>query len=150
VLQIRTPFTAAFVDDFLKEIVEFIKSENLKDLIILSSAFSHERHFVDKNPFEYISNKCIEETCQKFSKSIEGKKFGTGIALNLHKLASENKISSTVLYKYVSEGDNRYDGIELSKNAFAFITKKDEQEFQVKIPPSWHHFFGADPTPEIY
>lgn len=52
---------------FSNEIIQFVKNEGISEIIILSSTFSHEQHFIDKNPYEYVKNEKIEDTSGSLS-----------------------------------------------------------------------------------
>lgn len=56
ILQTRTPVTSALLSGYIEEITKFIKDENISQLIILASSYSHEQHFIGKAPFEYKSS----------------------------------------------------------------------------------------------
>lgn len=156
VLLIRSPITAFYLQSVCEEIAEFVKSENISEIIQLSSAFSYEQHFVQESPFEFVANEKFitgENLLENFNKSSNTKIPGSGIAVHLHNLLTEKSIPSTILYKYVSEGDNQFDAMQFASKFNKLLDtpiKETEGRTDLKIPISWKHLFGHNANLEIY
>lgn len=148
-LLLRTPLTQAFLQEFCQEIIQFVKEEGIKEIVQISSVCSQEQHFIDKSPFEYLANDLYDASGIEtfFSITTNEKVYGSGIALKLHEAATINSIPSIILYKFVSEGDNKNDSILLFHKVVEFLFKK---KVEVKIPISWNHLFGFNVNTEIY
>lgn len=151
-LQVRTPIANNHYEEFSQEIIEFVTNEGIKNIVILSSTFSYEQHFIGKNPFEYLKNEKIEnnESLAAFESStaIDKKIGGSGVALTLFEKATESGIGAIILYKYTSEGDNRPDAFELTKRVNDYLKKPIQGE--IKEPTSWKFLFGGRVNPELY
>lgn len=154
ILQTRTPLTSALIDCYIKEIVEFVQSEKISELLILTSSYSHEQHFVEKNPFEFLANNLIKEKAfPGFSESSSEFQIpGCGYAKLLYQQATESSIPTVILYKFVSEGDNFFDGIQLCQkvNEYLEVIPTAGDKLEVKTPISWKFLFGRNVKPEIY
>ncbi|KAG5682916.1 hypothetical protein PVAND_012234 [Polypedilum vanderplanki] len=150
ILLVRTPISAAFLNEFISEIIQFIKEEKFSEIIQLSSAFSSEQHFVDRNPYEYLANDFypVENLATQFNKSSIEKVYGSGIALKLHEQATLNEIPSVILYKFTSEGENTQESVDFCTKVSSYILK--DCKIDVKIPSSWKNLFGFDVNAEIY
>jgi proteasome assembly chaperone 2 len=155
-LQTRTPCTAALLQNYFEEILKFIKDEKICEVIILTSTFAHEQHFIGKSPFEFRANEYFKQ--REFpgftESSSEFSIPGCGFALNFHqKVTNELQVPSVILYSFVSEGDNFLDSIQMCNNVNNYlkvIPTETNQKLQVKIPISWKFLFGRDVTREIY
>jgi predicted ATP-grasp superfamily ATP-dependent carboligase len=150
----RTPLTSVFVNDFADELFEFIRQEKLGEIVQLSSVFSHEQHFIQDNPFEYVANEYqqVDEKIKsnfKLSSAENNYLAGSGISSKLHEYATNNKIPSIILYKYVSEGDNSFDAAQLCSKVIEVC--KMDSTIKIEAPISWKHLFGSnDVKIEIY
>jgi predicted ATP-grasp superfamily ATP-dependent carboligase len=154
-LQTRTPLYNNLYEEFCQEIVDFIKAECISELVIISSTFSYEQHFIDKSPFEYVKNEIFESAIPQelfaLSKdSLEKELPGSGVALSLFQKATENDIQSVILYKYVSEGDNRQDAFAFLMRINSFLNNPISEKTQIREPPSWQFLFGNSVRTEIY
>lgn len=154
ILQTRTPLTSALLNSYILEIVQFIKNEKISQLIILTSSYSHEQHFIEKNPFEFLANEHLKEkSFPGFSESPRGFQIpGSGYAKMLYQQATENNIPTVIFYKFVSEGDNFLDGIQLSQkvNEVLKVIPSAQGKLELKTPISWKFLFGRNVNPEIY
>lgn len=153
-VQTRTPLTASLLDGYISEIVQFIQQEKIVELIILTSSYSHEQHFIGKNPFEFVANSHMQQkTFAGFSEApTDFAISGSGYARQLLKAATESEIPTVILFKYTSEGDNFMDGIQLCQkvNEHLQIIPSTNEKLQIKTPISWKFFFGRNVNPEIY
>lgn len=154
ILQTRTPLTASLLDGYIREIVQFIQQEKISELVILTSTYSHEQHFIGKCPFEFIANAHMKQkSFAGFSEApADFQLAGSGYAKMLLKAATESQIPTVVLFKFTSEGDNFMDGIELCTkiNEYLQVIPVANQKLQIKTPISWKFFFGRNVNPEIY
>jgi predicted ATP-grasp superfamily ATP-dependent carboligase len=151
-LQVRTPIANNFYEEFANELIGFAKNEGIKSVVILSSTFSYEQHFIGKNPFEYLQNekaeKCDSLAAFNSSTAVDKKLPGSGVALALFETATANELKAVILYKYTSEGDNRPDAFELTKRVNEYLKKPIQGE--IKEPTSWKFLFGGHVNPELY
>ncbi|CAG9811829.1 unnamed protein product [Chironomus riparius] len=156
ILQIRSPITAFYLESLCEEIIDFVKSEKINEIIQLSSAFSYEQHFIQNNPFEFVASdsyKIDENLTANFNKSSNSQIPGCGIAMKLHNLAIINQIPSLIVYKYVSEGDNMFDSMQFAEKFNKLLDTpiiEKEGRADLKIPISWKHLFGHDVNLDIY
>lgn len=150
VLQTRTPLTNHLLAGYIQEVLEFFRTEKLSQLIILTSSYSHEQHFVDKSPFEFTANEFVsEKNFPGFSESSMTSIPGCGYAKHLFDQATAGKIPAVILYKFSSEGNNFFDGIQLCSNVNNFL-QVIATAAEIKTPVSWKHQFGCSVKPEIY
>lgn len=154
-LQTRTPCSAALLKNYFEEIVKFIADEKLGEVVILTSTYSHEQHFIGKSPFEFRANEYYkQQSFDGFNESSQDFTMpGSGFATSFHKKVTEElKIPSVILYSFVSEGDNFLDAIQMCEkvNKYLKAIPSAESKLQVKVPISWKFLFGRDVTREIY
>lgn len=154
-LQTRTPLFNNVYESFCSELLEFVKEEKIAELIIITSTFSYEQHFIDKSQFEYVKNEKVEQVIPQelftLSKdSLEKELPGSGVALTLFKKATENDIKGIILYKYVSEGDNRQDALDLLLRVNSYLNSPISEKSPIREPPSWKFMFGNTVKTEIY
>ena len=153
ILQTRTPLTGALLSSFIAEIVKFVQENKVGSLVILTSSYSHEQHFVGKNPFEYFANNLvIDKNFAGFTEASTVEISGSGYAKLLFQHATENNIPTTIFYKSVSEGDNSYDGIQLCQKVDEILNVLPAPGGKqvIKTPISWKFLFGRTACPEIY
>lgn len=154
VLQTRTPLTAALLDGYIQEIVQFVKDENIAELVILTSSYSHEQHFIEKSPFEFVVNSLMSvRNFDGFAESPNDFQIpGCGYAKKLFQHASDAKILAVIFYKFVSEGDNFFDGIQLCQkvNEYLKVIPAVDGKPEIKTPVSWKFLFGRNVNTEIY
>ena len=154
VLQTRTPLTSTLLDSYIKEVLAFFCTEKLSQLFILTSSYSHEQHYIEKSPFEFLANEFVtEKNFTGFSESAMVTIPGCGYAKLLFDQATADKIPTVILFKFSSEGNNFFDGIQLCNNVNNFlkvITSTANGTADIKTPISWKHQFGCSVNPEIY
>jgi hypothetical protein len=153
ILQTRTPITAAVLSSYIQEVLKFVKDENISEVIILTSSYSHEQHFIEKNPFEFLVNDYMNtKTFSGFSEASNDEIPGCGYAKTLFRLATEANVPAVIFYKFVSEGDNFFDAIQLCQkvNETLKVISTSEGKTEIKVPISWKFLFGRDVNPEIY
>lgn len=156
ILQTRTPLTAAVVlEGYIHEVVKFAQEEKVSEMIILTSSFSHEQHFIEKNPFEFkVNDFMVNKNVAGFAETSKDFQIpGSGISKMLFQKATEASVPSVILYKFVSEGDNFFDGIQLCQKineVLKIIPSASDGKPEIKIPISWKFLFGRNVNPEIY
>lgn len=154
ILQTRTPLTSALLNGYIQEIVEFVQSEKISELVILTSSYSHEQHFIEKSPFEFLANEHVsKKEFPGFTEATSGFQIpGCGYAKMLFQHATESNVPAVIFYKFVSEGDNFFDGIQLCQkvNDYLKVIPTTEGKLEVKTPISWKFLFGRNVNPEIY
>lgn len=153
-LQTRTPCSAALLENYFSELTRFITAEQISEVVVLTSTYSHEQHFIGKNPFEFRANEYFKQkTFDGFTESPQEFTIpGSGFAVKFHtKVTDDLKIPSLILYSYVSEGDNFMDAFQLCERVNKYLKILPETDkLQVKVPISWKFLFGRDVTREIY
>jgi proteasome assembly chaperone 2 len=161
VLQLRAPLVFKYARTFLEDVVLKFKERNIKDIVILTSSFAHEKKHITSSPFRYIANEsCLHKSkVQKLTwmehESLDTglKIFGGGFASLLYAITSQQSLPCLILYKYCSEGNNIPDAYEmvhyLAKLIPIFSENKDLVS-QLVQPASWKLMFGRPPPRDIY
>lgn len=78
---------------------------------------------------------------------------GGGFALKMWNHFEQRQFPVCLLFKYVSEGDNRTDAVQVLDRLDRLIDGRilgDKDGPQVKMPVSWKALFGNDPTEQLY
>lgn len=161
VLQVRAPLVYKFARAFLEDVVKKCKEKGVKDIVILSSSFAHEKKHVMTSPFRYMAN----DTCP-YKDTISGLKwlrhesedetlkiFGGGYASLLFKISQEHSVPCLLLYKYCSEGDNipdSYDMVQQLTSILSIFKPTPDLNSQLVQPVSWKLLFGRPPPQDIY
>lgn len=160
ILLLRAPLVFKYGQQFLNELVDKFKAENIKDIIILTSSFAHEKKHIMTSPFRYVVN----ELCPHISKlktldwvehEAKGetvKIFGGGFASLLYEIIKEKLVPCLVLYKFASEGDNIPDAYEMVQYLNNIVPLFNDSDFysQLVHPVSWNLMFGGPPPRNIY
>lgn len=161
VLQLRAPLVHKYANNFLKDLVSTFKEKQIKDVIILTSSFAHEKKHILSSPFRFVASEGnpYEENIRKGNlvkheeNTSELKVFGGGFATLLYKICLENILPCLMLYKYCSEGDNIPDAYDMVHNLFKVLPMFAEDKdlvSQLKQPVSWTLLFGRPPPQDIY
>ncbi|KOB76490.1 Proteasome assembly chaperone 2 [Operophtera brumata] len=161
VLQLRAPLVFKYARTFLAELVEKAKEKNMKDIIVLSSSFAHERKHILTSPFRYAAS----DLCP-YRSTIEDLKWvkhelvedriqihGGGFSSILYEICKDKAVPCLVLYKYCSEGDNipdAYDMILQLKSILSLCGDHSDLLSQLVQPVSWKLLFGRPPPQDIY
>ncbi|RVE50436.1 hypothetical protein evm_004973 [Chilo suppressalis] len=161
VLQIRAPLVYRYAKPFLNEVVLKFKEKHVKDIVILTSSFAHEKKYISTSPFRYVAN-------ELFSRKNEIKRlnwmehefhdnglkiYGGGFASLLFQTCSEHTLPCLVLYKYCSEGNNipdAYEMVHYIANLLPLFSEKKDLMSQLVEPVSWKLLFGRPPPIDIY
>ncbi|CAO1385395.1 unnamed protein product [Diamesa hyperborea] len=162
ILQVRSPLTNSFLTSYLDEIVKFIKTEGISQLLVLTSSFAHEISKIGMNPFGYMEN---SQSLLLNKEAIENSGFsvnpnssvilGGGYAMNIYNLAGQNEIPCAVMSMAVNEGDNKFEANQLAQRLNKFLKavpmkSEKEQEAIFKMPISWKFLFGHNVDVSIY
>ncbi|CAH0731924.1 unnamed protein product, partial [Brenthis ino] len=161
VLQLRSPVIFKYAKTFLEEVVMMFMEKNIKDIIILTSSFAHEKKHILSSPFRYVGN---EENCYmdmiKAANLVKHENydgelriFGGGFASLLYEICICKKIPALILFKYCSEGDNipdAYDMVKYLTNFLPIFNEEKDISSQFVQPVSWTLLFGRPPPQDIY
>lgn len=159
ILQIRSPLTVSLMTQFFEKLTEFIKLEKLARFVILTGSYVHEKHLVGTNPFEYKGNSLAKEYFGEKLQKVNLAEFtgnvihGGGYADRLFKFCDGKGISTLVLFKYVSEGDNSSDAKQLLGYLNVLLDVfpcNEKSEIQLTIPISWKYLFGNKAPLNVY
>lgn len=154
-VQIRSPITAKLLDSFLEALIKFVSSTDPKEVIVLGSCFSHERHDdALTRKLEYVAN---EEFCKLYGSKLTDYIQKDAIkmqafALKLYQaLSNKLEVPLALLYAYVSEGDNVPDAKDLAlflNHVLNVIPATNPS--QLPLPASWTLLFGNAGPAEIF
>jgi len=154
--QIRSPLAAATMIEFFNELIAFLKSNNIAELILLTSSYAYEQHFIGSNPFAVIQDDVFKSKQKDVVQRMKWTEFqgdtihGGGYAKHLMSVASRKGLPTLILFKYVSEGDNSLDAISLLEElsaSFNFVDRGGGGKIKIIFPISWKSLFG-NPLPE--
>ncbi|KAH9644062.1 hypothetical protein HF086_004323 [Spodoptera exigua] len=160
ILLLRAPLVYKYANQFLTEVVDKFKSENIKDIVILTSSFAHEKKHIMTSPFRYVVNElCLYTSKLKTLGWVEHetkgepvKILGGGFASLLFEITKAKSIPCLVLYKFASEGDNIPDAYEMVQYVNSVIPLFNDSDIfsQLVHPVSWKLMFGGPPPTNIY
>lgn len=161
VVQVRANLVYKYARKFLEELIASFKSRGIKDVIILTSSFAHEKKYIQTSPFRYLASESSAYKDKLQSKSwlqhelIDGgvQIFGGGFASLLFEVCKENAMPCLILYRYCSEGYNIPDAYEMVNSLTDVVPlNSDKEDFidQLVQPPSWKLLFGRPPPSDIY
>lgn len=140
----------------------FLDEQQVKQFIILTGMFSHEQHSIGTTKFLYVADERYQEQQKSTlehndwvnwsdsNKTIHG----GGFAQKLFKFVSQS-VPSCIFFKYIAEGDNRADAVEIVAQLNLLIDGLLQQsdgsdKIKLIIPVSWKAMFGNDPTEQLY
>lgn len=160
ILQLRSPLVSALMGAFFDKLTDFLVKEQFERMIILTATFAHERHIVEGCLFEYQATSSF---CDKYSQELERLNIqrnqedslhGAGYAGKLQRVSGLKGIPAITLYKYVSEGDNIPDAIQLLEcfdRLMSIVPKQDDKgTVELIYPSSWKYLYGNAPPKQIY
>lgn len=160
ILLLRAPLVYKYGQQFLTEVVEKFKADNIKDIVILTSSFAHEKKHIMTSPFRYVANDLCPhmnklktlDWVEHESKEDGVKILGGGFASILYQIIKEKSVPCLVLYKFASEGDNIPDAYEMVQHLNTVVPLFDEPDFYSQLihPVSWNLMFGGPPPRNIY
>lgn len=161
VIQVRAPLVYKYAREFLEDLIASFRDWGIRDVIILTSSFAHEKKYIQTSPFRYLASESSTYKDKLQSRNwlehelIDGgvQIFGGGFASLLFDICKERAMPCLILYKYCSEGDNIPDAydmvISLTDVVPLFSDKKDILDQLVK-PVSWKLLFGRPAPSDIY
>ncbi|XP_034836097.1 proteasome assembly chaperone 2 [Maniola hyperantus] len=161
VLQLRAPLVHKYANSFLKDVVNTFMDKQIKDILILTSSFAHEKKHILSSPFRFVASEGNPHTENLIKANLveheentgELKIFGGGFASLLYKISLENGLPCLLLYKYCSEGDNIPDAYDMVHNLAKLLpifTEDKDLLSQLQQPVSWTLLFGRPPPQDIY
>ncbi|XP_035452839.2 proteasome assembly chaperone 2 [Spodoptera frugiperda] len=160
ILLLRAPLVYKYAKQFLTEVVDKFKGQNIKDVVILTSSFAHERKHIMTSPFRYVVNDlCLYTNKLRTLDWVEHetsgepvKILGGGFASLLFEITKEKSVPCLLLYKFASEGDNIPDAYEMVQYLNTVIPLfNDSDLFSQLVPPvSWNLMYGGPPPKNIY
>lgn len=160
ILLLRAPLVHKYSHQFLTEVVDKFQGDNIKDVIILTSAFAHEKRHIMTSPFRYVINDlCPYKNKLKALEWVEHEPkeepvriIGGGFASFLYDIMNQKSMPCLTIYKYSSEGDNIPDAYEMVHYLNSVVTLFDEPNFCNKLiqPASWKLLYGRPPPTSIY
>lgn len=163
--QLRSPLAPQLLTPFFEQLTEFLLAQQVAELIVLTSSFAHEQHAIEAAKFVHLSSDSFRVRHQTVLASTDRwaeleKRHGQiihggGFALKLWQhIEQKQKLPVAILFKYVSEGDNRSDAVQvldrLDQLLDGQILGNDGATPSVKVPVSWKALFGNDPTEQLY
>lgn len=164
-LQLRAPLAPALLKSFFREFSQFLLSQQVAELIILSSSFAHEQRAIEAAKFLYLVSDSFR---QRYTSVLaDGDRWtewiyrdgqlihGGGFGLKLWQYIEAQKLPVCILFKYVSEGDNRSDAVQLLDRLDQLLSGRilktnDGEVARLKVPVSWRALYGNDPTEQLY
>ncbi|KAI5645781.1 PAC2 family domain-containing protein [Phthorimaea operculella] len=163
VLQIRAPLIYKNAKSFLEDVLVVFKQKQIKEVVILTSSFAHEKKHIPTSSFRYVANVlCPHKSAINAAGWMEHenpdngaslKIFGGGFATLLYHVATENDLPCFILLKYCSEGDNIPDAYNMIHELNAVLPLfEDNADLASKLiqPVSWKMLFGRPPPQDIY
>lgn len=157
--QLRSPLVPDQLGAFFDEFKTFLQTQNISNVIILASSYAHEQHSIDATKFMYLANEQFKTTHKQQLSLTNWKEWdadnriihGGGFAMKLWQQVVGIDVASCLLFKYVSEGDNRADAIQLVEQ----LNKLESNRLlaggkPLHAPVSWKALFGNDPTEQLY
>lgn len=179
VLQLRTPLAPAAMAAFVGELLDHFRAAGIGRLIVLTSSYAYEKHLVAGAAFAYVATEAFEaaEAPRVFGERLGAQRFegdvifGGGFARRLLQAAGERDMEAVVVFKYVSEGDNRPDardmvallgdgrlgraeGGDVTAERCcwpgACLPRDDAGEVRLVEPLSWKLLFGNEAPAEMY
>uniref|UniRef100_A0A2A4J903 Proteasome assembly chaperone 2 n=1 Tax=Heliothis virescens TaxID=7102 RepID=A0A2A4J903_HELVI len=160
ILQLRAPLVYKYAQQFLNEVVDKFKAENVKDVIILTSSFAHEKKHIMSSQFRYVVSELCPHTSklrtldwvEHEQKGQTVKILGGGFASILFEIIKEKSMPCLILYKFASEGDNRPDAYEMVQYLDKIVPLFNGPDIYSELihPVSWNLMFGGPPPRNIY
>ncbi|XP_041982757.1 proteasome assembly chaperone 2 [Aricia agestis] len=158
VVQIRAPLMCKYARKFLESLANHFQKIQIRDIVILTSSFAHEKKNIMSSPFRFLGTSVYEKNLRSInipeheSVDDELRIYGGGFACLFYKICKEKSLPCIVLYKYCSEGDNIPDAYEMVYflNSLNAIFSEKDVNAQLIQPVSWKLLFGRPPPIDIY
>lgn len=142
---------------FFDELLAFLQTQQIANIILLTSSFAHEQHTIESTKFMYLANATFKIAFKEHFASTEWNEYnasiihGGGFAMRLWQRVLEKDFSVCLLFKYVSEGDNRPDAIQFIEQLDALQANHLlANDTRLKMPISWKALYGNNPTEQLY
>lgn len=164
VVQLRSPLAPPVMDAFLAQLIDYLRTARVARLIVLTSSYAYEKH-IGSTAFEYLSTEAFAAEadrlfgeqlgCQRFAGDVI---FGGGFARRVLKAAEAYGLPAAVLFKYVSEGDNRPDAADMVGRLNAGggcwegegLPREEGGGVRMVVPLSWKLLFGNSAPADLY
>lgn len=153
----RSPLVPDQMQNFFDELLQFLQTQRIGNLVILTSSFAHEQHTIESTKFMYLANESFKTAFKQHFASTEWNEYnasiihGGGFAMKLYERVLEKGFSTGLLFKYVSEGDNRADAIQFVEQLDVLHANQLlGSDTRLKMPISWKALFGNNPTEQLY
>jgi len=165
VVQIRSPCFREKRSEYLDDLTVWIKTNNFKNVIVLSSAYSQflpdTTEDEGSNPVRYLQTSVstlqvplqpvyrVERYTHKPTNDPSGIIYlpGSGLTRKLFESLCKESIGVTVLVKYCSEGDNTDDAFQLLEKLNLVVpikeaSKRVTSRVSWDVPISWSGLYG--------
>ncbi|XP_037662243.1 proteasome assembly chaperone 2 [Choloepus didactylus] len=177
-LQLRSIFIKYKSRPFCEKLLSWVRSADCARVVVLSSSHSYHRNDLQlrSTPFRYLLTPSMHQSDQDKIKSLNWEEMeksqcipqigdsqfciripGGGITKLLYDESCSKEIQMAVLLKFVSEGDNIPDALELVEylNQWLQIIKPHSDDptasaLPWKIPSSWRLLFGSGLPPALF
>lgn len=161
--QLRSPLVSDNrINSFFDDLKVFLREQQITKLIIVTGSFSHEQHSIGTPKFMYLANEQFKTLCKtelgsdrwcEWVQNSNNVIHGGGFALKLYKSLAAD-VPVCVFFKYISEGDNRNDAVDILQELNALQTgllkSKENENLRLIVPVSWKAMFGNDPIEQLY
>lgn len=155
--QLRSPLVPDQMQSFFDDVLQFLQTQRIGNLMILTSSFAHEQHTIESTKFMYLANDTFKKAFAQHFDSTEWNEHtatiihGGGFAMKLWQRLTGVEFAVCLLFKYVSEGDNRADAAQFVEQLDALQGNRLlGSEIRLKMPISWRALYGNDPTEQLY
>lgn len=126
-------------------------------MVIITGCFEYEQHTIGSTKFVYLCDKEFRNQHHvQFKENNWGEWgqlnnaiHGGGFAMKFYKQIDE-KFPCCIFFKYISEGDNRNDAVDIVKQLSFLTNGLLSQNNRVIVPVSWNAMFGNDPNEQMY
>ncbi|XP_050295527.1 proteasome assembly chaperone 2 [Anthonomus grandis grandis] len=158
VIQLRSTIETKLVLTFFKELINSLQQLKFSRVYILATAFDYELHNIaNKHIYYYLTHRPVSEKVTSLSnwkpyeRDPNEKLYisGGGYASKLYELLAE-QLTTALLVKYVSEGENVIDAQDFLVKLCEFADINTENIKCIQIPSSWHYVYGAPPPAGIF
>lgn len=168
IVQIRSPPFHDRKYSFIRQLLEWIKERSFKQVILLTSSFSHFLSHLDEEylagfPVKYLATANFELSPEKLQSTglkevVKVEKYsmrpdpngfvilpGCGFVKSLYEKAEKEGMKAMLLVKYCSEGDNSKDAAALVTSLCKCLSLQSIQlPSKFVIPISWNRLFGSE------
>lgn len=159
--QLRSPLVQDQMQSFFDNLIDYLQSQSVANVILLTSSYAHEQHNINASKFFYVGNEKFKANFAEnltnedanWSEYADPVIHGGGFATQFYKRIIEKlTISCGVIFKYVSEGDNRSDASRYFEQLNGILSNGQwlSDGTRITMPISWKAVFGNDPTAQIY